>query len=120
MPSPTSISTSTTSTRPHRRNAAVPTPGPAVQTHAVAGVVGFPEVQLGLLPGAGGVVRSVRMLGLVSALMSLLLQGQRLRLATAKELGVVDQIVATRDDLPPAAKAWISAQNEDFAGQPWD
>src|SRR3712207_7822595 len=42
-------------------------------------VVGFPEVQLGLLPGAGGVVRTVRMLGIVDALMQLLLQGQRLR-----------------------------------------
>ena len=40
-------------------------------------VIGFPEVQLGLLPGAGGVVRSVRMLGIVQALMGVLLQGQR-------------------------------------------
>ena len=38
-------------------------------------VIGFPEVQLGLLPGAGGVVRSVRMVGIVDALMQLLLQG---------------------------------------------
>src|SRR3954471_4193968 len=83
-------------------------------------VVGFPEVQLGLLPGAGGVVRSVRMLGIVDALMQLLLQGKRLRPAKAKELGVVDDVVAGRDDLLPAAKAWIAAQGEDFAGQPWD
>ena len=41
--------------------------------------LGFPEVQLGLLPGAGGVVRTVRMLGIVDALMQLLLQGQRLQ-----------------------------------------
>jgi len=83
-------------------------------------VVGFPEVQLGLLPGAGGVVRSVRMVGIVDALMQLLLQGQRLRPEKAKELGIVDEIVATREDLVPAAKAWITAQGEDFAGQPWD
>src|SRR3954463_2910086 len=81
-------------------------------------VVGFPEVQLGLLPGAGGVVRSVRMLGIVSALMSLLLQGQRVRPDKAKELGVVDEVVASRDDLIPAAKAWIKANPE--AVQPWD
>src|SRR3954449_658984 len=63
-------------------------------------VVGFPEVQLGLLPGAGGVVRTVRMLGIVDALMQLLLQGQRLRPAEAKELGVVDEVVAERERLP--------------------
>src|SRR3954467_6193373 len=83
-------------------------------------VVGFPEVQLGLLPGAGGVVRTVRMLGIVDALMQLLLQGQRLKPAKAKELGVVDEVVAGVDELGPAAKAWIEAQGEDFAGQPWD
>ena len=81
-------------------------------------VIGFPEVQLGLLPGAGGVVRSVRMLGIVQALMGVLLQGQRLRPAQAKELGMVDQIVATRDHLIPAAKAWIEANPD--AVQPWD
>ncbi|HWF36418.1 MAG TPA: enoyl-CoA hydratase-related protein, partial [Solirubrobacteraceae bacterium] len=31
--------------------------------------LGFPEVQLGLLPGAGGVTRSVRMLGIANALL---------------------------------------------------
>jgi 3-hydroxyacyl-CoA dehydrogenase/enoyl-CoA hydratase/3-hydroxybutyryl-CoA epimerase len=81
-------------------------------------VVGFPEVQLGLLPGAGGVVRSVRMLGIVNALMQLLLEGKRLRPQQAKEAGVVDEIVATREELVPAAKAWIKANPE--AQQPWD
>ena len=32
-------------------------------------VVGFPEVTLGLLPGAGGVVRTVRLLGIADALL---------------------------------------------------
>ncbi len=41
--------------------------------------LGFPEVKLGLLPGAGGVVRTVRMFGIVDALMGLLMQGQELR-----------------------------------------
>ncbi len=80
--------------------------------------LGFPEVQLGLLPGAGGVVRTVRMLGIVEALMQLLLQAQRHRPAKAKELGIVDEIVATREDLIPAAKKWIAENPE--AKQPWD
>ena len=80
--------------------------------------LGFPEVQLGLLPGAGGVARTVRMLGLVDALMQLLLQGQRHRPAKAKELGIVDELVAAPDELVPAAKAWVKANPE--ATQPWD
>jgi 3-hydroxyacyl-CoA dehydrogenase/enoyl-CoA hydratase/3-hydroxybutyryl-CoA epimerase len=84
-------------------------------------VLGFPEVQLGLLPGAGGVVRSVRLLGIVDALMQLLLQGKRLEPAKAKEIGLVGEIVATRDELVPAAKAWIKAQPTDEPTvQPWD
>lgn len=81
-------------------------------------IVGFPEVQLGLLPGAGGITRSVRMLGILQALMGSLLQAQRLRPAQAKELGMVDEIVATRDELLPAAKRWIEQNPE--AQQPWD
>jgi 3-hydroxyacyl-CoA dehydrogenase/enoyl-CoA hydratase/3-hydroxybutyryl-CoA epimerase len=83
--------------------------------------MGFPEVQLGLLPGAGGVVRTVRMIGIVDALMQLLMQGQRLRPAKAKEVGILDEIVATREELVPAAKAWIKAQPSDEPTvQPWD
>ncbi|HEY5316820.1 MAG TPA: 3-hydroxyacyl-CoA dehydrogenase NAD-binding domain-containing protein, partial [Solirubrobacteraceae bacterium] len=80
--------------------------------------LGFPEVQLGLLPGAGGVTRSVRMIGIVNALMQLLLQGQRVRPQQAKEMGIADELVATREDLIAAAKAWIAANPE--AAQPWD
>jgi 3-hydroxyacyl-CoA dehydrogenase/enoyl-CoA hydratase/3-hydroxybutyryl-CoA epimerase len=81
-------------------------------------VIGFPEVQLGLLPGAGGVVRSVRMIGIVQALMGVLLQGQRLRPDKAKELGLIDEIVSSREELIPTAKEWIDANPE--AQQPWD
>jgi 3-hydroxyacyl-CoA dehydrogenase/enoyl-CoA hydratase/3-hydroxybutyryl-CoA epimerase len=80
--------------------------------------LGFPEVKLGLLPGAGGVVRTVRMFGIVEAMMGLLLQGQELRPAKAKEMGLVDQVVASSEELVPAAKAWIAANPE--AVQPWD
>jgi 3-hydroxyacyl-CoA dehydrogenase/enoyl-CoA hydratase/3-hydroxybutyryl-CoA epimerase len=83
-----------------------------------AAVVGFPEVRLGLLPGGGGVARSVRMFGIVTALTELLLQGQRLRPAKALQVGVVDKLVATPEELIPAAKAWIEANPQ--AQQPWD
>jgi 3-hydroxyacyl-CoA dehydrogenase/enoyl-CoA hydratase/3-hydroxybutyryl-CoA epimerase len=84
-------------------------------------VLGFPEVQLGLLPGAGGVVRSVRLLGIVAALMPLLLQGKRYKPAEALELGLVHEIVGSREELVPAAKAWIAARaGGDPIVQPWD
>ncbi len=84
--------------------------------------LGFPEVKLGLLPGAGGVVRTVRMFGIVEAMMQLLLQGQELRPAQAKELGLVDLLVSSREELIPAAKAWIEerAAGEEPVMQPWD
>jgi 3-hydroxyacyl-CoA dehydrogenase/enoyl-CoA hydratase/3-hydroxybutyryl-CoA epimerase len=84
--------------------------------------LGFPEVKLGLLPGAGGVVRTVRMFGIVEALMQLLMQGQELRAAKALEMGLVDEVVGSREELVPAAKAWIEAKaasGEEIA-QPWD
>ncbi|MDE3131269.1 MAG: enoyl-CoA hydratase/isomerase family protein, partial [Acidobacteriota bacterium] len=86
-------------------------------------VVGFPEVNLGLLPGAGGVTRTVRMIGIAQALMQVLLQGmKRFRPGEAKELGLVDEIVQGVEDLIPAAKRWITAKaaSGEPIGQPWD
>jgi len=80
--------------------------------------LGFPEVQLGLLPGAGGVTRTVRMLGIVNALMALLMQGQRVRPDKGSEIGIVDELVPTPEELIPAAKRWIEANPD--AAQPWD
>ncbi len=83
--------------------------------------LGFPEVQLGLLPGAGGITRTVRMMGIVNAMMQLLLQGQRVNPPKGKEIGIVDELVATPEELIPAAKRWISARSGgDPVVQPWD
>jgi 3-hydroxyacyl-CoA dehydrogenase / enoyl-CoA hydratase / 3-hydroxybutyryl-CoA epimerase len=79
---------------------------------------GFPEVTLGLLPGAGGVVRTVRMLGLENALLKLLLQGQRLSPGAAVETGIVDELVDDPGRLLDRAKAWVRDNPE--AAQPWD
>jgi 3-hydroxyacyl-CoA dehydrogenase / enoyl-CoA hydratase / 3-hydroxybutyryl-CoA epimerase len=84
-----------------------------------AAVVGLPEATLGLLPGGGGVTRIVRMLGLQSGLMDVLLQGTRFKPADAQAKGLVDQLVAGRDELVPAAKAWIKA-NPEASANPWD
>jgi len=83
-----------------------------------AAVTGMPEVSLGLLPGAGGVVRTTAMLGLEAAL-PLLAEGKQLRPADALKAGLVDAAVDTPDELIPAAKAWIKANPESHT-QPWD
>ena len=81
--------------------------------------IGVPEVTLGLLPGAGGVTRTVRMFGIQTAFVSILSQGTRFKPAKAKEIGLVDEVLPTVEELVPAAKAWIKA-NPDSHEQPWD
>ena len=81
--------------------------------------IGLPEVSLGLLPGGGGVTRTVRMLGIQNAFVSVLSQGTRFKPAQAKELGLIDEVLPTIDELGPAAKAWIKA-NPEAHTQPWD
>ncbi len=78
---------------------------------------GLPEVTLGLLPGGGGVVRTVRMLGVTTALMQVLLQGPRYAPGKAKAVGLIDAIVPDQDALLPAARAWIAEHPE--SQQPW-
>ncbi|BEL12755.1 3-hydroxyacyl-CoA dehydrogenase NAD-binding domain-containing protein [Actinoplanes sichuanensis] len=80
--------------------------------------IGLPEVTLGLLPAGGGVVRTVRLLGLATALMEVLLKGTRHRVAKALQLGLIHEIVDTPEQLITAAREWIAANPE--AAQPWD
>jgi 3-hydroxyacyl-CoA dehydrogenase/enoyl-CoA hydratase/3-hydroxybutyryl-CoA epimerase len=80
--------------------------------------LGFPEVGLGLLPGGGGVARTVRMFGLQKALMEMLLQGQKYRAAQAVEVGLADEVVHSPEAMMDAAYAWIEANPEPV--QPWD
>ncbi|CAB4757339.1 unannotated protein [freshwater metagenome] len=81
--------------------------------------LGLPEVSLGLLPGGGGVTRIVRMFGLQDGLMSVLLEGKQFSPQQALEKGLVDELVATREELVPAAKKWI-LENPDKHQNPWD
>ncbi|MEU1549864.1 3-hydroxyacyl-CoA dehydrogenase NAD-binding domain-containing protein [Nocardia sp. NPDC005745] len=70
--------------------------------------LGLPEVTLGLLPAANGLVRSVRLLGLRQALSKLLLAGTTYTPKQAVEFGLIDELVGTADDLIPAARRWIA------------
>ncbi len=80
--------------------------------------VGLPEVTLGLLPAAGGIVRTVALLGLEKAL-PVVLEGRPYKAKAALDYGLVDQLVESKDMLIDAAKAWIQANPQAHA-QPWD
>lgn len=55
-------------------------------------VLGLPEVQLGLIPGAGGTQRLPRQIGLTAAL-DMILTGKNVRGKKAVQLGLVDELV---------------------------
>lgn len=55
--------------------------------------LGFPEVQLGLLPAAGGTQRLPRLIGLTAAL-PLLLTARNLRAKKAKKAGLIDELIS--------------------------
>jgi len=67
--------------------------------------LGLPEVQLGLHPGFGGTVRSVRLLGVRPA-MQLMLTGRPLRAEKALQLGLVDRLVS-EPELRAAAREFV-------------
>lgn len=79
--------------------------------------LGLPEVTLGLLPGGGGVVRMVRLLGLEKAL-PYLLEGKKVRPQQALQAGLINELASSRDELLAKSRAWILANPE--AKQPWD
>jgi 3-hydroxyacyl-CoA dehydrogenase/enoyl-CoA hydratase/3-hydroxybutyryl-CoA epimerase len=54
--------------------------------------LGQPEVQLGLIPGAGGTQRLPRLIGIAEAL-DLILTGKAVRAGKARRLGLVDEVV---------------------------
>jgi 3-hydroxyacyl-CoA dehydrogenase/enoyl-CoA hydratase/3-hydroxybutyryl-CoA epimerase len=63
-----------------------------VASDAARTQLGFPEVQLGLLPGAGGTQRTPRLIG-VQAALDLILTGRSARASRARKLGLVDEVV---------------------------
>ena len=79
-------------------------------------VLGLPEVQVGLLPAAGGTQRLLRILGILGA-MPYLLEGKHASAVKAKEIGLIHELVAP-SDLLSAAKKWLMETPN--AVQPWD
>ena len=85
---------------------------------AINGVqVGLPEAMIGLMPGAGGVVRMTYLLGMQEAI-SLISQGKRLKADQALAKGLLHELASDEADMHGKAKAWIKANAG--ARQVWD
>ena len=78
---------------------------------------GTPEVSLGLIPGATGITKTVRLLGLMAA-QPYLLEGKLFNPREALELGLVDGLADDAAGLRAQALAWIADHPD--AMQPWD
>jgi 3-hydroxyacyl-CoA dehydrogenase/enoyl-CoA hydratase/3-hydroxybutyryl-CoA epimerase len=82
---------------------------------------GMPEVTLGLLPGASGVTKMTRHLGLMGA-QAYLVEGKIFSPSEAKGLGLVHDLVAPGDnaaaEMKTRALAWIAANPT--AQHPWE
>lgn len=82
---------------------------------------GLPEVTLGLLPGGGGIVRMVRLLGLQNAF-PFLMEGKQFGVDKAKSLGLIQDTAETPEELMDKAIAWVKAHppSTKASQQPFD
>jgi len=79
--------------------------------------IGLPEVQVGLLPGAGGTQRLPRLIGIREAL-PLMLEGRHLGAAQAVELGICHELASDIDEMMEKARVWLLETGDPVA--PWD
>jgi 3-hydroxyacyl-CoA dehydrogenase/enoyl-CoA hydratase/3-hydroxybutyryl-CoA epimerase len=78
---------------------------------------GLPEVTLGLIPGATGITKMTRLLGLTGA-QPYLMEGKLFSPHKALELGLVQGLASTPEELHAMALSFI--QNHPHAVQAWD
>lgn len=78
---------------------------------------GLPEITLGLIPGATGITKMTRLLGLLGA-QPYVLESKLFSPREALELGLVHELVPDVARLRAAALAWIASNPQ--AQQPWD
>ncbi|QKZ15536.1 enoyl-CoA hydratase-related protein [Spirosoma sp. KUDC1026] len=80
-------------------------------------LIGLVEVTIGLLPGAGGTQRLPRLVGVETAL-PLMLEGRRVNVPEALQLGLIDDVANSPEELMTKARAWILANPTPL--KPWD
>lgn len=78
----------------------------------------LPEVQVGLLPGAGGTQRIARLVKDMQAGLQMLIQGQRLKAVKAKAMGLLDDVAPAKKLIETAKKRIKDGLVDPVA--PWD
>ena len=73
--------------------------------------IGFPEVRLGIFPGFNGTVRSIRQAGALAA-MPMMLTGSMIRATAARGMGLIDELVPSRLNLPWAARKAVERKRK--------
>ena len=79
--------------------------------------LGYPEVTLGIMPGSGGIVRLMWLLGIEKA-WKVLSSGHRYTPTEAQEAGLVDALALNNEDMMDQAREWLLSTRE--GRRPWD
>ncbi len=79
--------------------------------------LGLPEITLGLIPGASGITKMTRLLGLMGA-QPYILESKLFNPAEGQALGLIHELVADATSLRERALAFIAANPQ--SQQPWD
>ena len=96
----------------------------ALSTHRIfaadnpRAMLGFPEMKIGIFPGAGGTTRLTRKLGLMGAA-PFLIQSRLVDPRGAQAAGLIDEVVPP-EELLDRAKAWVLSASPDDTIKPWD
>ena len=80
--------------------------------------IGLPEIMIGIFPGAGGTTRLSRKLGAMAAA-PFLLEGKLSDPKSAKNAGLIDEVVPA-EDLLTRAREWVLAAKDADIVKPWD
>ncbi|MEO1624150.1 MAG: 3-hydroxyacyl-CoA dehydrogenase NAD-binding domain-containing protein [Bacteroidota bacterium] len=73
--------------------------------------LGHPEVTLGLMPGSGGVIRLMWLLGIEKAF-AVLTSGRRYRPEEALAVGIIDELASTETEMMERARLWLKERQE--------
>jgi 3-hydroxyacyl-CoA dehydrogenase/enoyl-CoA hydratase/3-hydroxybutyryl-CoA epimerase len=79
--------------------------------------LGFPEIRFGLIPGAGGVIRLLWLMG-ISAAFRILSSGRAYPPGEALRIGLSDQLASDYRDMMEKARQWLNARPD--GRRPWD